>query len=159
MRKLLIATFLVLLIMVGTATGETILCKPNDNVNARRSPSTSAVIEGRFECGDEIETDGKVQTDNRGRKWVHVIGCKFEVSDVWVCASYVQDSDVTVETCNAYVSAKGRTALRKVPNGKRIKWLDNGKELTVLAYSDEWALTTIGYVSMECLDFYGGEMK
>ena len=157
MRKL-IAVIVMLLIMVTTASGESILCKPNDSVNARRSPSTKANVEGRFECGDVIETDGKVEIDNRGRKWIHVIDGTFETSDVWVCAMYVQDSTVTVEKRLAYVSANGRTALRRSPDGKRIKWLENGKELTVLAYSDEWALTTIGYVSMACLDFYGGEL-
>lgn len=159
MRKVITTiAFLVTLALSMSAVGETILCKPTDSVNARISPSTKSHVEGRYECGDEIETDGVVKTDKQGRKWIHVIDAPFESGEVWVCSMYVQDSPVTVEKCHAYVCANGRTALRRSPNGKRTKWLSNGTSLTVLAYSDEWALTTIGYVSMSCIEFYGGEI-
>ena len=159
MRKLLTTVAIILLlVMVATASGETILCSPDDRVHARAYPSTKSSEEGWYECGDEIETDGVVKKDKQGRDWVHVINAPFETAEVWVCAMYVQSSPVVVETRDAYVCSNGRTAVRRAPKGKRTKWVQNGDRLTVLAYSDEWALTTIGYISMECIEFYGGEI-
>ena len=157
MRKL-ITTILILIMIASTAVGETIFCKPNDTVNVRARATTRSSVEGFLECGDEIETDGKTAKDKQGRTWVHIVNTHLEIGDAWVCGMYVSDSPVTIENTYAYVSAKGRTALRRSPNGERIKWLKNGEELEIIAYSEEWALTTRGYVSLDCIDFYGGEI-
>ena len=82
----------------------------------------------------------------------HSVIYGFESGEAWVCAMYLQDTPVQVESCNGYVVSRGRTALRRSPNGKRIKWLNNGDELDILAMSEEWVLTTRGYVRREYLD-------
>ena len=131
-----------------------VLCAPDDVVNVRSAPTTRASRAGYLDCGDRIMTDGIVKKDGRGRTWYHVTEPCFEYADVWVCGMYVQETPVTTEQCYGFVIAKGRTALRRSPGGKRIKWLSNGDEVTIVAMSDEWVLTTIGYVRRDCLDIY-----
>ena len=126
-----------------------VLCKPNDYVNARYRPSTKSEVMGRLDCGDAVDTCGETKKDNQGRTWVKIFG--FEANEAWVCKSYLQESPVVVCECTGYVERNGRVALRKLPNGKRIKWLKNGEEVNIIAMSDEWVLTEKGYVKREML--------
>lgn len=150
--KVLLSTAVALFILIGASSADEmyVLCRPNDYVNVREFPSTKGAQAGRLECGDSIDTDGITKKDKQGRTWVQVYG-GFE-GDAWICAMYLQDSPVVVCKCTGYVSSKGRVALRRSPNGKRIKWLKNGTELSILAMSDDWVLTTTGYVKREYLD-------
>ena len=150
--KKIVAIVFALLILVSTAYADTmyVLCKPGDYVNARMTPSTKGQVMGRLECGDEVETDRVTKKDKKGRTWVQIYG--FEAGTAWVCAMYLQETPIEKEKCYGYVVAYGRTALRRSPNGKRIKWLNNGDELDILAMSEEWVLTTMGYVRREYLD-------
>lgn len=138
-------------LFVGVANADRmyVLCRPNDYVNVRSLPSTKSQAMGILDCGDYVETDGVSRKDKQGRKWIQVYG--FE-GEAWICAMYLQESPVEIEKCTCYIVGKGKTALRRSPNGKRIKWLKNGTELTVLAMSDEWVLTTVGYVKREYVD-------
>ena len=159
MRKKIVPILLILLIFVSSfAYAEElmqmyVLCNPNDYVNARYSASTKSSVEGRLECGDIIETDGEVKKDKQGRMWVHIVNPSFE-SDSWVCNMYLQDTEVVVRQCTGYVVGNGKTALRRSPKGKRIKWVTFGTELTILAMSDEWALTTQGYIMRDYLEVF-----
>ena len=126
-----------------------VLCRPNDYVNVRSLPTTKGDLAGILDCGDCVETTGVTKKDKNGRTWYEV--CGFE-GEAWVCAMYLQNSKIEIGKCTGYVASLGRTALRRSPNGKRIKWLKNGAEVTILAMSEEWALTTGGYVKRECLD-------
>ena len=148
-----LAVLLVLMLVCASAIADTVyaLCKPGDIVNVRRFPKTKCEDVGRLDCGDPVETEWETRTDNHGGKWVRVYG--FE-GDAWVSARYLSNSPVTIVTCEcyAYVCANGRTALRRAPNGKRTRWLNNGDMLKVLAFNDEWILTTRGYVKAECVE-------
>lgn len=126
-----------------------ILCRPDDYVNVRAFPSTNAETVGQLDCGDHVETDGTTRRDRKGRTWFKVLN--FE-GDAWVCSMYLQETPVVVATVQGYVSARGRTAVRRSPGGKRIKWLRCGDEITIYAMSDEWALTTKGYIMTEMID-------
>ena len=154
--KRIVPVLVAVVMLIGSAFAETgsqqmyVLCRPDDYVNARYSPSTKSDVMGRLCCGETVSTDGETKIDKQGRKWIKIYG--FESGEAWVCAMYLQHTPITVEQCTGYVVAKGRTALRRSPNGKRIKWLENGDEISILAMSDEWALTTRGYVKRECLD-------
>ena len=154
-----IVPMLLALMLISGAGAETvsILCKPGETVNIREKPTTHSSVCGRYECGYTFETDGQTRRDSRGRVWVHMIDARLEVAEAWVCRTYVQYSTVEVQRTYATVDVTGRTALRKAPGGERIKWLAHGAEVEVLAYSGEWAVTTEGYISMECLLFEGGE--
>ena len=131
-----------------------VFCRPDDFVNIRYAPTTNSDDIGRFECGDSFETDGVKKKDKKNRTWLHIINAGLEVDDAWICASYVQYSPIIIETAYATVVAKGRTAIRKSPNGKLNKWVENGDDLKIVARSDEWALTERGCVSMDCIEVW-----
>lgn len=157
--KKLVPLFLIVLIVLTTCVTMAdelitmyVLCKPNDYVNARYLPSRDSEVAGRLDCGDDVMTDGETKRDKQGRKWTHIVYPAFEVGDSWICSMYLQKTPITIEQCIGYVISKGRTALRRSPNGKRTKWLRNGDEVKILAMSEEWALTTRGYVKREFLD-------
>lgn len=145
-----------LTMMLASASAETvsIFCKPGDEVNIRTRANSHSEVCGRYQCGYTFETDGKTKRDGKGRTWVHMVNAQLEVTEAWVCAAYVQDS-VTVETCRATVDARGRVAIRKTPGGNRVAWAQVGDNVTVYAYSNEWAVTDRGYISMDCLSFEG----
>ena len=154
--KKFVPILLVLLILLGTANADGIrmyvLCKPGDYVNVRENPSTKSAVAGYLECGYEVETDGKTKKDNQGREWTHLTEPMLECSDVWVCSMYLQDTKVTIQELTGKIHSKGRTAVRRSPGGKIIKWLRNGDDVSILAMSGEWALTTRGYVRSEYIE-------
>ena len=161
MRKLVpillvLMLFLCILRTEALADSESkyVLCKPNDYVNVREHPSTKSNKAGYLECGDRITTDGVTKKDTQGRLWTHITSPSFESADAWVCSMYLQDSQIEIEKCTGYVVAKGRTAIRRAPGGKCIKWVKNGAEFSILAMSSEWALTTVGYVRRDLLDIF-----
>ena len=131
-----------------------ILCNPSDYINIRMTPSSNGVVVGRFDCGDSFETDWKTRKDKKGKTWVHVINMHLESTDAWVCKNFVQETPVVIGTDYITVDKNGRTAVRKYPNGKVRKWVENGDELRMLARSDEWAFTTYGYIRLDCVEGY-----
>ena len=152
--KRILIVLLLLMFLLPTAFADEcyVLCKPSAYVNARISPSAKSEAIGRFDCGDSIETDWVTKKDKNGNRWVHVIGTL--ESDAWISESFIQDSPVIIENAKATVVANGRTAVRDKPNGKRNKWVNNGSDITIFAYSNEWAITKNGYISMECIEVW-----
>lgn len=155
-RAFLLAFILVLFCSIAHADEleyRWVLCQSYVNIRARASANSDSI--GRLMCGDELTID---QTLRRGgRWWYHCVDMATEAGSGWVCADYCTDSRVTVcdEVCT--IDASGRVAMRTVVNGKRIRWVHPGDEVNVLAYSDEWALTTRGYIKTEYLEFDGGD--
>ena len=129
-----------------------VLCRPGDFVNVREHPTTRAFKAGYLECGDSIITDGIVRKDNQGRQWTHITRPWFESADAWVCSMYLQDTQINMDECTGYVVSNGRTAVRRAPGGKCVKWVKNGTKVAILAMSEEWALTTNGYINMDYLE-------
>lgn len=156
MRKL-VPILILLLLVCGGARADTVsvMCKPGDIVNVREKPTTESAKVGWMECGMSFETDGVTKKDSKGRTWVHMINAPLEVDEAWVCKMYVQDT-VYIESYDAEITASGRVALRRAPGGSRIKWLSPGTEVKVVVRSDEWALTTAGYIALDCLTAKGG---
>ena len=154
-RFILILIALVLSTTMASAETVYVLCNPSDCVNVREKPTTHSAVVGRMQCGYSFETDGVTKKTN-GRTWVHMVDASLEVSEAWISSEFVSAEKVEYGRESAYVEAKGRVAVRVSPNGKRKGWLRPGDDVTVIAYGDEWALTTIGYVAMRYLTFYGG---
>ena len=152
MRKAMVTAIMVIMLFcTAYADNVYILCRPDDYVNIRMFPSTNSEAIGQLDCGDSIETDGVTRKDKKGRTWVHVCGLE---GGGWVCSRYVQETPVNIVSYDGYVSANGRTAVRRSPNGKVVKWLHNGDDVCIIAMSDEWALTKSGYIKKELLDVY-----
>ena len=123
-----------------------IICQPDSFVNVRESPSRKGEKGGYLELGDAVETDGVKKNG-----YLHVIGIT-EAGEGWVKAAYAVSDKPVRETFQARISAKGRVAVRETPGGKRTRWLHNGMTLTVYAYSEEWAVTHMGFVQMQYLE-------
>lgn len=160
MKRFVLFFVLMLVFVCVSASADVayVLCKPSDYVNVREHPSSRSKQAGILDCGDEVRTEWETKKDNHGGTWIRVYG--FE-GDAWVSARYLSDTPVTIADadCHAYVSANGRTAIRRAPNGKRTAWVKNGDELNVLVIGDEWILTTMGYVKAECVEVYYGRVE
>ena len=130
-----------------------ILCNPrtDNHVAIRRSPRKGAEETGRLDCGDYIITDGKTKNG-----YLHIIGMT-EYGEGWVHQGYVVDDQPVIERCMATIAAKGRVNARRYIGGKRNCWLDVGEDVRVFARSEEWAVTSKGYVQTKYLEVWHGD--
>jgi len=127
--------------------GYFVLCDPTSYVNARIQPKKAAEIAGRYECGDFVETDGKERNG-----FVHIVNCSFEYTDAWVSKRYLVKSEPIISETVATIRAKGRVAARRWVNGKRKSWMKPGTTITVYAMSEEWSVTSRGFVQTRYLE-------
>lgn len=124
-----------------------ILCDPKTPVNVRISPKRGAKITGRFDFGDWVETDGKEKNG-----YVHVYAG--DAGEGWICSGYVVDDQPEKVKAMASVAATGRVMSYKRIGGKRKYWLEVGDEVKVYAMSDEWAVTSKGYIRTKYLEVW-----
>ena len=149
----IIALILLAVAMTSAAEPETktlyVICKPDSFVNVRAKPTKTASILGYRECGDAVETDG-----TRKGSYIHCINLSLEADDGWIHAGYlVEDPPSILEEETRYRNcSNGRVALRNYVDGKRRSWAKSGANLTVLVMSDDWSLTTRGFIKTEYLE-------
>ena len=152
--KRIAAMIIVALLLAGTALGEGIteavyiLCQPDSFVNIRAEAVKNADVIGRYELGQEVETDGK-----RRNGFLHLISLSLEDSDGWINVGFVAWYPVTIETVKATVKARGRVACRRSAGGTRRKWLKNGCEVTVYAHAADWSVTSQGFIQTKFLSW------
>lgn len=123
-----------------------ILCQPDSFVYVRRFPKKSSEEVGYLELGNGFRTDGKVVNG-----YIHAIGIT-DAGEGWVCKAYVVEDRPEVETSRAWVTGKGRVAIRRNPGGKRVKWIRPGAEVVLYAWSEEWAVTNKGIIMIRYLE-------
>jgi len=157
---IVISAILLLLAIIFLAIGiakadETryILCdpKPTNHVAVRRSPKKGAEETGRLFCGDDILTDGKTKNG-----YLHILGMT-EYGEGWVHLGYVVDDQPVIEKCNGTITATGRVMSWRRISGGKSGWLDVCTEVKVFARSDEWAVTSKGYIRMKYLEVWHGD--
>lgn len=124
-----------------------IICDPRSHVNVRRSPKRDSEEIGWLECGDSVWVDGKKKNG-----FAHGFP-NVENGDGWIYAGYLVDEKPIKYGGTATIRSNGRVACRQYVNGKRQGWLKPGQQVTVLAYTSEWALTKKGFVKMLYLEF------
>ena len=129
----------------GFADEYFIICQPTSYVNVRISPNKDAAIIGRYELGQGVQSDGKRQNG-----FIHLTELSLENCEGWVSAGFVTGA-ITVETRTARVR-KNKVACRRAIKGTRRKWLQKGDVVTVFAWSDEWAVTSQGFIMTEFLE-------
>ena len=127
-----------------------ILCnpKPENHVAIRRSPRKGAEETGRLYCGDDILTDGKTKNG-----YLHILGMT-EYGDGWVHLGYVVDDQPVIESCMATIAASGRVMSWKRIGKQKNGWLDVCTDVKVYARSDEWAVTSKGYIRTKFLEVW-----
>ncbi len=158
MQKVAFVALIILILSVAYIAGaedETkyILCNPrtDNHVAIRRSPRKGAEETGRLDCGDWFITDGKTRNG-----YIHLIGLT-EDGEGWVHLGYVVDDKPVIEKCNATISGSGRVKARRYINGKKNCWLAIGDDVKIYARSEEWAVTSKGYVRTEYLEVWYGD--
>lgn len=126
-----------------------ILCNPKTPVIVRESPKRGSQETGRLDFGDDVWTDGKKRNG-----YLHVIGIT-EAGGGWLFAgNTIQDQPEELTGARAHVSATGRVMSYRWVNGKKNGWVEVGTQVTVYAISDEWAVTSKGYIRTKYLDIW-----
>ena len=125
-----------------------IICNPESYVLVRKSPKNTAEATGRLDCGDTIQTDGK-QKDG----FLHILGVT-EYGEGWVYQGYIVDDEPMIEKCKGTVAANGRVAARKCIDSKQYNWVNMATDLTVFVRSDEWAVTSKGFIKTKYLEIW-----
>lgn len=125
-----------------------IMCKPGDYVNVRRTPSKNGMEVGRLDCGDGFLTDG---TSSNG--WIRVYGIG-EYGEGWVYCGYVSIYEPRIVGETYVCVAPNRVACRRWMDGPKAQnpWLKNGSLVQVFVMTDEWAVTSRGYIRSEYLE-------
>lgn len=124
-----------------------ILCDPKTPVNVRISPDNRATVVGRLDFGDYAESDGKQKNG-----FVHVFAG--DAGDGWIHSGYVVEDPPERVNARGSVTANGRVMSRNRIDGKRKQWLEVGDEVRVYALSEEWAVTSKGYIKTQYLEVW-----
>ena len=153
--KRIIAVFLLLtqLFACFTALAEEykvfILCNPKTPVFVRKSPKKGAAETGRLDFGDEVWTDGRKKNG-----YLHVIGIT-EAGEGWIFAgNTITDQPEKLTGARATVAATGRVMTYRWVKGKKNGWVEIGEDVKVYAISEEWAVTSKGYIRMKYLEVW-----
>ena len=124
-----------------------VICQPGDYVNVRLNPSRKSEAVGYADSGDYVLTDGKTKN---GFLRVYGIG---EMGVGWIHNGYVVEDEPQRVNCTGIVTSKGKLAARKYIKGKVRKWLHNMDKIKVYWITDDWCVTSEGFVKTEFLDF------
>lgn len=124
-----------------------ILCDPKTPVNVRRSPKMGTKITGQLDFGDCVETDGEEKNG-----FIHVYAG--DAGEGWIHSGYVVSDQPEKVKARACIAATGRVMSYKRIGGKRRNWLEIGDEVKVIALSDEWAVTSKGYIRTKYLEVW-----
>lgn len=125
-----------------------IICKPEGEVNVRRSPKLKSEIVGCMFFADKVVTDGKEKNG-----FIHVINLCAESDNGWIYKGLlVKDKPIASEG-HAQVFKAENVACRKYAStdSKVLKRLDAGTNVKVYAISEEWCVTQYGYIMTEFL--------
>ena len=145
MRRI-IAILLLLVLLAGSALADQMYILSKGEVNVRKSPSTRSEVVGRFWCGYQVETDGQ---EKHG--FAHVVGLSIENGEGWIYKGLLIEEPPMIIEGKCQICSECRVAARKYVNGSKIKWLKPGREVTIYAVGQTWAITNQGYVKTEFL--------
>ena len=124
-----------------------VLCQPDSWVNSRRFPKKDGEVNAHLFPGTKIFIDGKQK-----RGYIHAVGIMSEDGDGWVSKGFIVYSEPRQDGHVYQIRTTGRVACRRSIGGTRRRWLYDGDILTVYMVSDEWCLTSEGFVKTEFID-------
>lgn len=150
----IVMIFLVFVPIHGAASEDAeidvwVLCQPDSYVNVRTKPSSRCQIAGYADCGDKLLTDGEIR-----KGFVHITSGSYEVGDAWISAGYIVYSEPVQINQYYYVCSIGRLACRRTIDGQLRCWADNGDTMKVYWMSEEWSVTSKGFVKTEFIEFF-----
>ena len=120
----------------------------NDILLVREGPKKTYMATGELDPGTMVWTDGKIRNG-----YCHLVNLANESGDGWVKNVYLTDEEPLQIDREARVISKGRLAARRTVNGELRKWLKPDSTVTVYWITDEWAVTSQGYVMLKYLEF------
>ena len=125
-----------------------IVCQPGDHVNVRETPSKKGRATGFLECGDAVQTDAE---SRNGFIRVYGVG---EGSEGWVYCGYVSIYEPKAVFETYACVAPNRVACRRYMNGPKTQnpWLRNNSTVQVFYMTEEWAVTSRGFIKSEWLE-------
>lgn len=124
------------------------LCKPGSYVEVRESPSKKGRHVGYLDPCDSFETDG---TSKNGyiRAYVGDAGVG------WVYCGFVSTEEPVPVFERYMCNSLSRVACRRWISGPRVAnygWIVNGSTVEVFYRTDEWSVTSRGYIKSEYLE-------
>lgn len=122
-----------------------VICQPDDYVNIRAGANRHAEVTGWAVSGMQFRTDWREKNG-----FIHLVGVT-EYGDGWISEGYVVFTDPQVVNRDMVITGGGRVAARKTIECARRKWLKPGETVTVYRISDEWAVTSAGFVQSRFL--------
>lgn len=125
-----------------------ILCNPESHVNVRKTPENDGIEIGRLDFGDGVQTDGRIRNG-----FLHVTGIT-EAGDGWIFTGYVVNDQPEKVNAWATVTASGRVMAYRWINGRKNGWVKVCTDIRVLAISEEWSVTSRGYIRTEYLEVW-----
>lgn len=128
--------------------GKYILCM--DRVNIRMSPNTKQEPIGWLEPGDVVYPDGK-----RRNGFIHCEIPNIEAGEGWIHKGYLVDDPPEKVNQTGVIVGRGKVMVRKYVNGKRTRWVKPGGEVRVYWWSDDWCLTSVGYIKTRFVELEG----
>ena len=150
MRKLLaiiILTLISITALAETPTEAWVMCNPKSEVIVRIRPDIRSEEAARVFPGDRVNVDKK-----KG-KWYHVtLGC--EAGEGWIRGDHLSfyEPEVFPEG-KTFITTRGRLAVRKSIGGEVIrKFKKPGVSVKVFIISEDWAVTSAGYIKSDFLE-------
>ena len=112
-------------------------------------PKKGGEVTGRLDFGDCVMTDGKKKNG-----FLHIYGIT-ENGDGWIFAGYVvEDQPVKAERTWASIAATGRVMSYRWVKGMKNGWVQMCEDVKVYGLSDEWAITSKGYIRTKYLEVW-----
>ena len=126
-----------------------VLCQPDDYINVRMNPSRRSMIVGYAEVGYSFLTD---MVTRNGFLKCYGIG---EMGEGWIYKGYVVFDEPVEVNKTGYSNSKSKLAARKTIGGKVRKWLHNLDAFMVYWMSDEWCVTSRGFIKTRFVELDG----
>ena len=128
-----------------------VVCQPGDWVNARTGPSRKSKSLGELRTGDVIWVTGEKEN-----KYYKCDTDQFEQGECWVHSGYiVYDEPEWIGGRTGTVISNQVLMARKNINGEVRLQLKPGTEIQVFWKTDDWCVTSVGFVMTDYLEIYG----
>ena len=128
-----------------------VVCQPDDWVNARTGPSRKSPSLGELRTGDVIYVTGE-----KKNKYYKCDNEQFEQGECWVHSGYiVYDEPEWIGGRTGTVISKQMLMARKNINGEVRLQLKPGAEIQVFWKTDDWCVTSVGFVMTDYLEIDG----
>ena len=125
-----------------------VICQKGDYVNLRAKPSTSSRTVGQVDCGDVLELDGTTENG-----FARVVNLTIDSpAEVWIHTGYIVFDEPRWYGDTMVVVGNAKVAARKCCEGDLRKWLKPDTEVFVYWWTEEWCVTSKGFIKTEYLE-------